>query len=345
MRSSRIVSMGKTAWALIGIIVLLILIFTGLGALSGILTPLLIAAILGTVLEPLVSYLKNKGLNQALSALIGLVVAILLSAVLIFILVRGFLGQLPEISRELMLGWQSFLNWGRSLELDIALLERLRLALSDYLPVLGQGALGAVSSTFSGAITLFIGTFFSVFFLFFVMKDTEIFSSWIARMLPYDDELVQGVISEVKTSIRSYFKGTAITALITAPVFMIPLLILRVPLAIPIFILYFFLSFIPFLGAWITGAFAILIAFGSGGPTAALIITLSLFVSNGTIQSVVSSWALGATLRIHPVTVLLSTLILGTIGGILGMILGAPLVASFVKSLSFVKEYKNRASA
>ncbi|NHB84844.1 hypothetical protein G7085_10185 [Tessaracoccus sp. HDW20] len=47
---------------------------------------------------------------------------------------------------------------------------------------------------------------------------------------------------------------------------MIPLLVLRVPLATSIFILYLALSFIPFLGAWITGGFAVLIAFGSGGP-------------------------------------------------------------------------------
>ena len=66
--------------------------------------------------------------------------------------------------------------------------------------------------------------------------------------------------------------AAAITAILTAPIFIIPLLILRIPLVLPIFVLYFFLSFLPFVGAWITGIFAVLIAFGAGGLPAALII-------------------------------------------------------------------------
>ena len=121
---------------------------------------------------------------------------------------------------------------------------------------------------------------------------------------------------------------------------MVPLLLLRVPLAGAIFILYFVLSFIPYLGAWITGAFAVLIAFGSGGGTAAAIVGITFLFSNGAIQSAVSSWALGSALRIHPLVVLLSTLIGGTVAGVLGMILAPPLVAAITKSLAVVRERK-----
>ena len=51
-----------------------------------------------------------------------------------------------------------------------------------------------------------------------------------------------------------------------------------------------------------------------------------------------SSWALGASLKIHPVAVLLATLIGGTVAGILGMVLGAPLVAATAKSVRAVQE-------
>ena len=115
---------------------------------------------------------------------------------------------------------------------------------------------------------------------------------------------------------------------------------MRIPLAVPIFILYFFLSFIPFIGAWLTGAFAVLIAFSTGGASAALIVSLSLLVSNGTIQSAVSSWALGSSLKIHPVAVLLATLVGGIIAGILGMILGAPLVAAAKRSVEALREIR-----
>ena len=114
-------------------------------------------------------------------------------------------------------------------------------------------------------------------------------------------------------------------------------MLLGIPLAVPIFILYFFLSFIPFLGAWITGAFAVLIALGTGGPSAALIIGITFIISNGTIQSAVNSWALGSSLRLHPVAVLLATMIGGTVAGLLGMVIGAPVLAACVKSIAAIR--------
>ena len=94
---------------------------------------------------------------------------------------------------------------------------------------------------------------------------------------------------------------------------------------------------IPFLGAWITGAFAVLIALGTGGPSAALIIGITFIISNGTIQSAVNSWALGSSLRLHPVAVLLATMIGGTVAGLLGMVIGAPVLAACVKSIAAIR--------
>lgn len=145
------------------------------------------------------------------------------------------------------------------------------------------------------------------------------------------------VVALSRQSVRGYFKGTAITALVTAPIFMIPLLLLRVPLAVPIFVLYFFLSYVPFVGAWITGAFAVLIALGSGGPPAALIIGVTFLLSNGAIQSAVNSWALGSSLSLHPIAVLLATMIGGTFAGLLGMVMGAPVLAATVKSVTALR--------
>lgn len=329
---------GLASWFALGVIALVVVIAVGLGAVSGIVIPLVIAVILGTVLEPLVDWLEHRGLPATLATVIALLVAVAVAAGMVAIVVWGFLQQLPEISRQLMLGWNSLLAWGRSLEIDTVLLERAWVTIQEYAPKLGQGVLGAVSNTFSSAVSFGIGTFFAVFFLFFVLRDARAFPDWLARTARLDAELVDDVTTIAKQSLRGYFRGIAVTALITAPIFMIPLVLLAVPLAVPIFVLYFFLSFIPFLGAWLTGAFAVLIAFGSGGSTAALIVALSLLVSNGTIQSAVSSWALGASLKIHPVAVLLATLIGGTAAGILGMVLGAPLVAATAKSVRAVQE-------
>jgi predicted PurR-regulated permease PerM len=336
----RLRRLGRSAWALLGIIAVVVVAATAIGAIRGIVVPLVIAVILGTVLEPLVEWLERRGLPRTLATVVSLLTAVAAGIGMVFIVVWGFLKKLPEISAQLALGWDSFVQWGRSLDIDAIWLERARETVQEYAPRVSQGILGAVSSTFSGAVSFGIGAFFAIFFLFFVLRDARTFPEWLANVTNLDARAVAEVASAAKESIRGYFKGIGITALITAPIFMIPLLLLKVPLAVPIFILYFFLSFIPFIGAWLTGAFAVLIAFSTGGASAALIVSLSLLVSNGTIQSAVSSWALGSSLKIHPVAVLLATLVGGIIAGILGMILGAPLVAAAKRSVEALREIR-----
>ena len=336
---ARLRTWGLASWSALGIVALVVVIAIALGAVSGIVVPLVIAAIVGTVLEPLVEFLERRRVPTTLATVLALLVAVAVAGGMVAMVVWGFLQQLPEISRQLAVGWASFVEWGRSLDLDVAWLEYARSAFQQYAPQLGQGVLGLVSSTFSGAVSFAIGTFFAVFFLFFVLRDARAFPAWLANATHLDAVLVDDVAAIAKQSLRGYFRGIALTAVITAPIFMVPLLLLGVPLAVPIFVLYFFTSFIPFIGAWLTGAFAVLIAFGSGGATAALIVALSLLVSNGTIQNAVSSWALGAALKLHPVAVLLATIIGGTVAGLIGMVLGAPLVAATVRSLRVVRRH------
>lgn len=331
---------GVASWSALGVIALVCVIAAALGALAGILVPFVVALILGTVLKPIAAGLVRRGSHPALAAALAMLVLLLAAGATGTLVVRGLFQQLPEISRQLTLGWQSFLSWGRSLELDVAWLERVRVTFQGQAPRVSEGLLGLVSSTFSGALSLALGGFFAIFFLFFVLRDGWWFPAWIARRTGGSPELADRIAALTQTALSGYFKGVAVTALVTAPIFVVPLLLLRVPLVLPIVIMYFFLSFVPFVGAWITAGFAVLIAFGTGGSTAALIVLVSLVICNGTIQTAVSSWALGSSLRMHPVSVLLATMIGGTVAGILGMVLAPPLLSAATKAAAAVKEHQ-----
>ena len=342
---SRLQQLGLSSWSLLGIIALALVLASGIGALSGILIPLVIAVILGAILEPLVTGIRRLRVSDALAAAVGLLLAIVVSGVLISVVVTGFLRQLPEITLQLTQGWKSLLQWFRSLDLDPSWLEQFRKTADDAAPRIGNGILGFITNTVYGVVSLGIGCFFALFFLFFVLKDGDRFPAWLARVTSQDEKTVTQIDATIKLALRGYFRGTAITALITGPIFIIPIVLLGVPLVIPIMILYFFLSFVPYIGAWITGAFAALIAFGSGGASAALIVALSLLISNGTIQSVVSSWALGSALRMHPVAVIIATLVGGIIAGLLGMILGPPVISAAQKALRLFMSADEQVSA
>jgi len=332
---------GTFSWYLLGIIALIVVGAMAIGAIRGIVVPLIVAVILGTILDPIVTFLEKRGVKPAIGAVVALLTTIAVFAGTLKIVINGLIEQIPEISQQALKGWYSFLDWGRALDIDAVWMERARIQLLDYAPAVSNGLWGAVSSTFSGLFSFVMGTFFALFLMFFVLRDVRNFPDWLARTFALDPALTNDVAEVTKQSLRGYFKGTAVTALVTAPIFMIPLFLLNIPLIIPMFIMYFLLSFIPYLGAWITGIFAVLIAFGTGGIDAAVIIGITFIVSNGTIQSIVSSWALGSSLRIHPVMVLLATLVGGTVAGLIGMILGAPLAAAVSKSVGVVRAARN----
>lgn len=336
-RYDRLRRIGIGTWSIIGVIGLVVVIALGAGALSGILLPLVVAVIIGALLEPVVAALVRWRVPKVLAATLGVILALAVIVGVIMIIAWGFVRQVPEMTKSLQAGWFDIVAWIRSLEIETAVLERIQQAISDFAPQASVGIIGALSTTLSSAASFAIGVFFALFFLFFVLRDGQLFPAWLARTTGMNRRAVDTVDTQVRTSLRGYFKGIAVTAVLTAPIFAIPLLLLGIPLIVPILILYFFLSFIPFLGAWITGVFAIVVAFGSEGPTAALIVGIALLISNGTIQSVVSSWALGSSLRMHPMTVLIATLIGGVVAGIIGLVLAAPLVAATRNSVQALR--------
>ena len=88
------------------------------------------------------------------------------------------------------------------------------------------------------------------------------------------------------------------------------------------------LAFIPFIGAFVSGAFAVLLTLGSQGTTAALIMLVVVILANGLLQNIVQPIAFGATLGLNPLVVLIVTIGFGSVFGMLGMVLAAPLTSA-----------------
>ncbi len=100
-----------------------------------------------------------------------------------------------------------------------------------------------------------------------------------------------------------------------------------VPLAFTIFVVQWFTNYIPMFGAFIGGAFAVLIALGTGGVKDAIWMLIFVLIANGPLQTVISQFALGASLKLSGLVVLFAT----TGGAILAGALGGIFAAPFVK--------------
>jgi putative heme transporter len=90
---------------------------------------------------------------------------------------------------------------------------------------------------------------------------------------------------------------------------------------------------VPYIGAFVAGAFAVLIAYGSGGLGDAIAMLAIVLLANNTIQNIVEPLAFGNRLRLHPLAVLLTVTTATMLFGVMGAILAAPLTSAAVNAV------------
>jgi predicted PurR-regulated permease PerM len=167
--------------------------------------------------------------------------------------------------------------------------------------------------------------------LFFLLKDGPTIRAWTEKHMGVPRDIAHTITQRVLGSLRGYFLGTTIVAAFNAGVVAIGAWVLGVPLVGTIAAVTFVGAYIPYIGAWSAGAFAVLIALGGAGTEAATgMIVLQLF-ANSVLQQFVQPFAMGTALGLHPLAVLVVTIAGGALFGTVGLILAAPLTSAVVR--------------
>jgi predicted PurR-regulated permease PerM len=101
-------------------------------------------------------------------------------------------------------------------------------------------------------------------------------------------------------------------------------LLLGLPLVFTLIVVNFIGGYIPYVGAFIGGGLAVIVALGDGGFPEAAIMLVIVLASNLILENFVEPKVMGRTLDIHPLVVLVVTALGGILGGIVGLILAVP---------------------
>jgi hypothetical protein len=101
-------------------------------------------------------------------------------------------------------------------------------------------------------------------------------------------------------------------------------LLMGLPLVFTIVVVNFVGGYIPYIGAFLGGGLAVVIALGEGGLPLAALMLLIVLAANLVLENFVEPKVMGRTLDIHPLVVLVVTALGGLLGGIVGLILAVP---------------------
>jgi hypothetical protein len=167
---------------------------------------------------------------------------------------------------------------------------------------------------------------------------------FINRHLAVPEPVADVVTTNVAKSLRSYFLGVTIIAAFNGVVIGLAALILGVPLAGTIAVVTFVAAYVPFVGAWVAGAFAVLIALGSQGTTDALILGVVALLANSVLQQLIQPFVMGATLGLNPLVVLVVTIGAGALFGMVGLTLAAPLTSAAVHISNELRDRSGRSA-
>lgn len=128
----------------------------------------------------------------------------------------------------------------------------------------------------------------------------------------------------------SYFGLRAIVNLIVAVVTALMLWFFDIPYAGLWGVLIFFLSFVPYIGAFVSTLPPLILAFAQGGLGLALIIGLLTIVINSLTENVVQPLVMGKGLSVSPIVVFMSCVVWVNILGGLGAFVAMPLTLALI---------------
>ncbi|MGY1500120.1 AI-2E family transporter [Streptomyces sp. QTS52] len=295
-------------------------------------TPVLLALLLSALLGPFYRRLVRMRFNKSLAAGLTCAAVILIMGGAAYIVVNALLDTGDQIIDSL-----------RDAAKDLS--ERFDVvgtALDD-LATNAQGLLSkfggtAVSGVLSGVslLTEMIATgTLAILLLFFFLRDSDRAVASLHSLAPRGSGATLEVMARrAFQAIEGFMLGTTIVAFIDAVCITVGLLILQVPGAVGLGALVFIGAYIPYLGAFLSGAVAVLVSFADGGLTTALwvlgVVTLVQLLEGNVFQPMIQS----RTLQMHPAVILLALTAGASLAGILGMLLAVPLTAAAFGVLS-----------
>jgi len=334
---------GMQRWALriVAIAAAVFVLGWVIGHLWVIAFPVAMALIVTTVLEPPASWLRRKGAPAGLSAAAVVLGAIALIVGVVAILTPQVAGQAPAIAEGASGGLQKLRDWltGEPLNLSEGQISRAIEAVQDKLQDSAAAISSGVFSTIGAATSVVVNLVVVLMLTFFFVKDGYRFRTWAATIGGRRaGEHVSEVLSRAWNTLGGFIRTQTLVALIDGVIIGAGLMILGVELAIPLAVLTFFAAYIPIVGAFVSGALAVLVTWvtnGTGDAIWALIIVVAVQQLEG---NVLSPMLQGKNMNLHPAVVLLSVTAGGTLFGVTGALLAVPVVATAAEVLRYINE-------
>jgi predicted PurR-regulated permease PerM/ribosomal protein S18 acetylase RimI-like enzyme len=328
------------------IVVLLVILLLALVVyrFQDIIPPLVIALLVAFILDPIVTFL-NKRLRLSRGLAAGIVVLILIVAMLG--VMAAPVAAVPAIQEAVLSAQEDATNVVNDItgflnqppfevmgyELDLSqFYDELRALLQSFISTVAQGTLDVVINVASGFMWLIL----ILMIIFYLLKDAKRIVDQLDMLPPpdYREDFVR-LRLEITLVWQAFLRGQLLLGIVIALVVTVGNMALGVKYAPVLGLLAGLLEVIPSIGPTIAAVPAILLALfqtdtmlGMSNFWYAAIVAVMYVLIQQLENNFIVPRIMGRSLNLHPLLVLIGIVVGGSLGGILGMLLAAPTLAT-----------------
>ncbi|UCE90523.1 MAG: AI-2E family transporter [Pseudomonadota bacterium] len=318
--------------------ILLVVGFTVVLTLGGMLAPVLAAAVIAYLLEGLVRYMERRGLGRLWAVVLTFVLFMAFVVFVMFGLAPLLSAQVTDFVKEL----PQFIRKGQALLLQLPehytfitvdQVQQLITSIGAELGSLGQRAVTVSLSSIPGIITLLVYLILVPLLVFFFLKDKDLILGWFSAYMPRERRLTDEVWSEVDQQLGNYVRGKFWEIVIVGVVTYVTFAALGVRYAELLSVAVGLSVIIPYVGATVVTIPVAVVGFFQFGWSSDF---AWLMFAYGIIQAldgnVLVPLLFSEVVNLHPVAIIVSILVFGGLWGFWGVFFAIPL-ATLVKAI------------
>ncbi|MBR3116845.1 MAG: AI-2E family transporter [Bacilli bacterium] len=323
-------------------------IFNFVFTILSVMSPLFIGIIIAYLFNPIVNRLTNKRMNRTVATSIVFIVlgiVIYLSCSYLFPIIgkeiKDLIKYLPSVFdsiNDFINGILSKLNInGVSSNITDNIKNNLMNCLTNMTTNLPNQMFSTISSVISHVLLVLFGFVIS----FYLLIDFDRAEDYIYVLIPkkYRKD-IHNLLSTISEQIFSFVKGTGFIALVVFIVSLVSFEIAGLRAAIFFALWNSITNIIPYIGPYIGGIPIVAVAFTTNYKLGIIILIIVLVIQ--LLESyILNPIIMSKTMKLHPVTIIISLLLFDYFFGIIGMLIATPLTAILKTILLFIDEKFN----
>jgi len=322
-----LVQSASLGWRLLAVIALGVVALAGAAILGSVVAAVVLAAVVVAAFDPLTDRLRARGRSPgAAAAIVTLTVGgggLVVIAVLAIVFIPAFLDIVRAIDAGLA-HIQSSLESAGVPPPASTMVSDFVSSVADWVTAGVAGIVGSIANT----VTVLLLAFF---LLFFMVTDLDRAIDWMLQASwPRQRTAIKDAAASSRRRLGETLRETAIRAVVLGGVAFGLSLLFGVPHPLAVGLLVLLGAFIPLVGPIATTAFFALAVLAASGGAAAIVSVVAIVVVTLALPRILGRGA-NPGYGVHPMVVLVALSIGAIVGGLLGVVLGVPVV--FVLSI------------